>query len=110
MAWFRRTLFGFIAALALFCGFGWTVAAAAYSPISPAISASHDQSDDDCGKSAPPDCPIPYCGPVCLGVTPEVPVAQPVTGMPLVPYRTELQALHDNEFGPEPPPPRRVRS
>lgn len=108
MASFRRTLFGLLAAVALLCGFGWTAAAPAYSTTAPAASAPHDQSDDDCGKSAPPDCPIPYCGPVCLGVTPAVPVAQPVVGVPLIPYRIELQALHDNVFGPEPPPPRGV--
>lgn len=109
MASLRRTLFGLIAVVALSCGFGWTAAAPVYSTVTPAMSSSHDQ-NDDCGKSAPPDCPIPYCGPVCLGVTPSVPVAQPVVGLPLIPYRTELQALHDNVFGPEPPPPRGVRS
>ncbi|HEX5184990.1 MAG TPA: hypothetical protein VFW19_17765 [Allosphingosinicella sp.] len=106
MAPFRRALFGLLAAVALLCGLGWTAAALAYSPLSAIAAAPSDQTDDGCGQSAPHNCPIPYCGPVCLGVVPAVPAVEPLSNMRAAPYWIELQALHESVFGPEPPPPR----
>ena len=105
MARFRRALVGLFAAIALVCGYGWTVAALA-CPSTTFAASEPDAKDDGCGQPATHDCAIPYCGPVCIGVTPIVAAVKPVPAIPANFHQNRIMPPPDNNFGPEPPPPR----
>src|SRR4051812_25048137 len=105
MARLRRSLLCVFAIAALVCGYGWTVAAMA-CPSTIVAASAPVRKDGACGPSAPHGCAVPYCGPVCVGVTPAVAAVTPSAAVPADFHGDEARILHDQNFGPEPPPPR----
>lgn len=105
MAGFRRAFFGLLAAFALASGYGWTVAALSYPSTAFAVSTPVEK-DDGCGQPAPHNCAIPYCGPVCIGVTPAIAAVKPAVATPSNFDRVVTRPLRNDNFEPEPPPPR----
>ena len=105
MAGLRRSLFTILAAFAMLCGMSWT--AAAYACPEPVMAQT---TDDGCGHSTPVNKVMPYCGPVCLGVVPEVPAVSPVAVLHPPPYVVTISALYGQAYAPDPPPPRGAES
>ena len=101
MAGLRRSLFSIIAAFAMLCGVGWT--AAAYACPEPVAS---EPADDGCTHSQTVNSAMPYCGPVCLGVVPAIPMIAPVAAIHPPPYIVTIPTLHGYVYAPDPPPPR----